>query len=372
MIRDETQWLALSDAFHTAALGGAPWYAALQDLARATGSTHGELIGIGANASVPFNIVTDIDPAFHPAFEQVRGGDPELNPRVKAGMHAPVLKTLAESDFITPEEHRVHPHYREFAQQWNIPYICLTTLERGEDNLIGLAVVRTRDQGHITTDERRVFSSIAPHVRAAVRTHSALRGQTEAVLSGTMEALSIPAFICDRYGRVVKLTPSAEKLVCESANGLSVRLGRLCAAIPIDAKSLGDAIERAAGPRSVGGTLLATVLVRKAEEDHSPLVLDVIALPARQLDLNPCARVLIAVRGGEGGNQRRAAILQSLYGMTAAEVDIAMHLCAGKTPEAIACNRGVSIGTVRAQIKALLAKAGLSRQLELVARINQF
>jgi DNA-binding CsgD family transcriptional regulator len=58
--------------------------------------------------------------------------------------------------------------------------------------------------------------------------------------------------------------------------------------------------------------------------------------------------------------------------MTSAETDIALQLSEGKSAEAIAENRGVSVGTVRAQIKALLAKAGLSRQIELVARLNQF
>jgi DNA-binding NarL/FixJ family response regulator len=48
-----------------------------------------------------------------------------------------------------------------------------------------------------------------------------------------------------------------------------------------------------------------------------------------------------------------------------------IQLAQGKLPEPIAKQRNVSIGTVRAQIKALLAKAGVSRQVELVARLDQ-
>jgi DNA-binding CsgD family transcriptional regulator len=371
MIRDELQWVEVADAFHTAALGQGEWYSALEGLARATGSAHGELIGIGANASIPFNIVTNIDPGFHAAFDQVRGGDPNMNPRVNAGMHAPVLKVLAESDFITPQEYRVHPHYREFACPWKIPFICLSTLERSKDNLIGLAVVRTQEQGHITVEQRRVFTSLAPHVRAAVRTHKALQGQAELLLSGTLEALSIPAFICDSTAWVCSLTPSAERLV-SAAGALQIKSGRLNAGLALDTKALLEAIEHACAPRAAGAFLFKTVLVRSTVEDAPPLVLDVIALPVRARDLLPTARVVVAVRGGDGGSQRRASLLQMLYGMTAAETDIALQLCGGKSPESIAAVRGVSVGTVRAQIKALLAKAGVSRQLELVARVNQF
>ena len=371
MIREEVEWLALADKFHAAALGRTKWYSALEDLARATGSEHGELIGIGSNASVPFNIVTDIDPKFHEAFSAVGGGDPCKNPRVNAGMRSPILKVMSEADFMTPEEHRAHPHYREFAHPWNIPYICLATLERGQDNLVGLAVVRTRQQGHIDSHQRRVFASIAHHVRAAVRTHAALQGQAETLLSGAMEALSIPAFICDCYGRVTRLSPSAEQIIARDS-GLLLKSGRLTATLPLDAKTLFDAIEQAARPLAVGTPLFKSVLIRRSEQDGSPLVLDVIGLSAREWELQPSARVLIAVRGADQGSERRAALLQALYGMTTAEVDIALQLCAGTTPETIAAKRNVSIGTVRAQIKALLAKAGMSRQIELVAKVNQY
>jgi DNA-binding CsgD family transcriptional regulator len=79
----------------------------------------------------------------------------------------------------------------------------------------------------------------------------------------------------------------------------------------------------------------------------------------------------VIVGFGTTEEERRRVILQSVYGMTAAETEIAVQLSTGKTVEAIAQARTVGIGTVRGQIKALLAKAGVSRQVELVARLNQ-
>jgi DNA-binding CsgD family transcriptional regulator len=370
MIRDDEHWLAVTDAFHSAALDGKGWYTALDGLADATGSRIGELISVGVDSAVHLNIVTNIDPAFQKAFAEAGGGDPAINPRVGAGWKSPILKVMAESDFITPEEHKRNPHYQEFARPWDIPYICLATLERQPSALIGLAVGRTHKQGHIDPKERRVFASIAPHVRAAVRTHIALEGQGDALLTGAMEALSIPAFVCDRLGLVRKLTPAAEKLVA-SGLGLQLKLGRLQTAHPADAKALSDALDAAAIDRDrIGAPFVRTVIVRKAEKDPTPLVLDVIALPSRQFEFTFAPRLLILIRGGANHDKRRSAILKSVYGMTAAETEIALQLSQGKTPEAIAHNRNVGVGTVRAQIKALLAKAGISRQIELVARLN--
>lgn len=371
MLRSDEHWLGLADRFQATGVSGSGWYEALAALAQATGSQHGQLICIGNDATVPIDILTDIDPAFHDAFVATRGGDPNINPRVRAGMKAPLLETLAECDFISPDEYRRDPHYQEFVIPYDIPYICLATLDREPGMLTGLAVVRNERQGHITEPERAVFASLAPHVRAAVRTQAALEGNGAALLTGAMEALAMPAFVCDRIGTVRELTPAAEQLATAN-RGLQLKEGRLRAALASDARGLEDAIGAAAlGHTRPGAPLLRTVVVRSGEHDLAPIVLDVISLPTQATEFTFMPRVLIVARGSKPANDRKAAILQTAYDMTSAESDIALQLCSGKTPEAIAAARKVAVGTVRAQIKALLAKAGAKRQIELVARLNQ-
>jgi DNA-binding NarL/FixJ family response regulator len=370
MIQSDEHFCELTDAFHAAAIDRTSWYSALDGLARATGSQSGELICIGSDAAISVNIMTNIAPDFAKAFAKAGGGDPKINPRVRAGMAAPALKVLAESDFITPEEYKRDPHYQEFAIPWDIPFICLSTLERQDDTLIGLAVVRSQRQGHITPKQRDVFAAIAPHVRAAVRTHIALEGNGAAVLAGALEALSIPAFVCDRAGRVNALTPSAEALI-QSARGLHLKGGRLMAADPADATLLADAIDHAALGVSAGSTPLKTLIVRSKQPGALPLVLDVIALRAREHEMSFTPRVLVVARGSGGSDERRSAILQAAYRLTTAETEIAVQISHGSTAEMIATRRGVAVGTVRTQIKTILSKMGASRQVELVSRVNQ-
>lgn len=376
MVQDDGHWVELTDRFHAAAIDGKGWYPALEGLADATGSSGGELICLGSDAAVHLNIMTNTSPELLEAFIQGNGGDPSVNPRVKAGMESPVLKVMAESDFITPDDHKRHPHYREFARPFDIPYICLATLDRPQDGLIGLAVTRTEKQGHINAEQRRVFASIAPHVRAAVRTHIALEGHGDALLSGALEAISIPAFICDGAGRVRELTPAAEAVVSGGGRGLQLRGGWLRASLPADTQALNEAIENAVsklGRGSVAAPRNSTVIVRRSAQDAAPLVLDVIALPHHRFGFTFVPRVLVLLRG-EGvnaANERRTAILRSVYGMTAAETEIALDLLAGKSPEEIATGRTASVATVRTQIKSVLTKAGARRQIELVARLGR-
>lgn len=372
MLRNDEQWLAVTDAFHAAALDRSGWHPALEGLAQATGSQVGELICIGSDATVPINLMTGIDPGFQAAFVACGGGDPRINPRVAAGMKAPVLQVMAESDFITPEEHKRHPHYQEFACPWDVPFICLATLDRREGALVGLAVARSQQQGHISDAQREIFASIAPHVRAAVRSHIALEDSGAAMIAGAMEALSIPAFVCDRSGAVRALTPSAEALV-RSERGLQLRIGRLQAQDPAEAQALNDAIGVAAlGQVKPGPPLQRTVVVRGGPGDMAPLVLDVMALPRRQYEFGFAPRVLVIARGRKTGDEQKAGVLRTAYDLTAAEAEIAMQLCLGRSPAAIAAARAVAVGTVRLQIKSLMAKVGVNRQVELVAQLNHF
>jgi DNA-binding CsgD family transcriptional regulator len=369
MISGDEQWLALADAFYDAAVDNKLWYSALEALANATGSRSGELISIGDDATVPLNLLTNVDPAMAAAFEACGGGDPAINPRVRAGMAAPLLQTRAENDFLQPHEHARHPHYREFAIPWNIPYICLSPLERRGNLLIGLAVLRSEEEGHISAEQREVFASLAPHVRAAVRMQIALEGHGAALVAGALEAVNIPAFVCDRKGRVQGLTEQGQVIV-RGRGGLELRNQRLRAARDAEDKALSEAIEAACrGLQGPASPLARTVIVHG---EPLPLVLDVMSLPSVALEFDARPRAVVIVRGSRGGEARKAALLQSVYGLTAAETSVALQVAQGKSAEAIAQERQVAVGTVRAQIKSLLAKLGVSRQVELVARLANF
>ena len=372
MIRNDDEWLALIDAFHDAAIDGTCWYPALEALAAATGSRSGQLIGLGADAAVPFNMVTNLDYAALKAWHDCGGSDPETSPRVKAAMNARILQVVAEEDFLSAAEHERHPHYEEFARPWDIPFGCLAPLERRDGLLLGLAVLRSQKEGPISAEQRRLFSAVAPHVRAAVRTQLALESHGAAMLAGCMDALSVPLFVCDESGCVRALTLGAEELV-RGATGLQLKAGRLLASDPGQTARLTDAIAAAAsGHHPAASAANLTVVVRSAEEDAAPVVLDIVALPSLQYEFNFTPRVLVMVRGAREADERRASILRVAYDLTAAETEIALRLSEGKSPDAIATARGVAIGTVRTQIKTLLAKVGTNRQPELVARLNQF
>lgn len=367
MIRNDEHWLSLIDSFQSAAMGAQSWETALQGFADATGSRSAQLAGLASSTSLVFNILTNADPKLGAIFAETIS----INPRIKAINEAPALEVIADADFITPGEWRAHTFYQEIALPWDVPFIAMTTLERQKDALIALAAIRSQREGHITGEQREVFAALAPYVRSAVRTQIALEGHGAAVLTGAMDALSIPVFACDRAGRVGSLTQAAEALVT-SGQGLQLRARYLGARQPEDAKALSDAIGAAViGSAQPGPPLLRTVLVRGPDHNAAPLVLDVFPLPSLPYQFTFVPKALVVVRGARGSTARRAAVLQAAYALTSAEIQITDHLAQGQSAELIAVKRGVAIETVRTQIKAIMAKLRVSRQVELVVRLGQ-
>jgi DNA-binding CsgD family transcriptional regulator len=59
-------------------------------------------------------------------------------------------------------------------------------------------------------------------------------------------------------------------------------------------------------------------------------------------------------------------VLQGLFDLTPAEARVARAFGEAQTMEVFAKTVGVSLETVRSQLKSVLAKTGLSRQQELV------
>lgn len=202
----------------------------------------------------------------------------------------------------------------------------------------------------------------------AVRTQMHL--ESAALLSEAMEALSIPAFVCDGAGTVRAFTTTAEALL-RADRGLCLKLNRLCTDNLVESQAIEDAIAAAALAHTPAAPPVhRMIVVRGGRIEGPPLVLEVIPLTRREHDLDLAPRVLVVARGTKVPSERRTAVVQAAYGLTVAETKIAIQLGAGETPQGIAAARGVAVGTVRAQIKTICAKLGVRRQTELVARLN--
>jgi len=362
----DTALAAVIVSFESAALGAGSWITALEGLASATGSKTGELIGLGSDAAVPFNLFTGLAPEAPAEFLAANGGDIRVNSRVRVGGRAPELTILDESAFTTEADGRRFTAYGDWIRRHDVPFICLSPLIHNENLTVGLSVGRSRRQGNITDEQKRAYALMAPHVRAAVRTQMSLESHGERLLAGALESAEIAAFVCDAAAGVRLMTGKAEAVVAAGC-ALGLRGGRLRARRDADDRALQLALQRAAAPDRRAGQVAQSILVLGQGAER--LVVQVDPLPATDWGLAIAPKVLVVVRSASTRAVPMHVLLEA-YDFTPTEAAIALDLAAGRSREAIAAARRVSLATVRQHIKAILQKAGVSREAELVLAIK--
>ena len=106
------------------------------------------------------------------------------------------------------------------------------------------------------------------------------------------------------------------------------------------------------------------LLVPRAQ--RTPLVLSVAPLqPHAGFHDRERPAAMVFIRDPEA--PLAAKRLRELFGLTRTEAAVAASLGDGKSPERIAADLGIGIGTVRTHLKRVLAKTGTHRQAQLVA-----
>lgn len=356
--------LRLADQFASAAVDGDMWMPALKALADATGSARGQLIGIGGAATVPFNWVNDFSQEALAEFVAMDGGNPLVNPRVTVSVGAAELQVFSERDYETAYRRLPSDHYRDFAREYEIPNGCQTKLLENDDGLIGLAVLRTEHEGQTSEDDRALFKAVAPHVRSAVRTQLALEGTSAAMISQSLEAAQIAAFICGDEGLVLAMSPSAEAMI--RSGRLRIRSGRLDGGTARGSQALRKAIAE----HLVMAARPMDSIVVESDEMDLPLVVDICRAPQAPWRFHHRPHVLVIVRSGARWHGAAPRILETLYRLSPAEADVALRLARGERREGIAEARGAGLETVRAQLKSAFAKLGVAREVELVALLS--
>ncbi|MCR5876270.1 hypothetical protein LRS10_20230 [Phenylobacterium sp. J426] len=157
------------------------------------------------------------------------------------------------------------------------------------------------------------------------------------------------------------LAPASAAALALEASGLASRGGQLSANDTQDQFLLRQAL-RAAGLDGHRRRLALTGDGRRVFVEVRPVLRPPEAL-------RPVAVVLLP--SPKPSHEERCEVLQRLFGLTAAEAAIGAAIADGARVEDIARSRDVAVSTVRSQVKAVLQKAGVGRQVELVQRLAE-
>lgn len=235
--------------------------------------------------------------------------------------------------------------------------------------------LRGRRAGEFSPEQVRLCQELFPHLARAVqiqRRFTFLQNLSESSFA-VLDTLPAAVLLLNASRRVMHSNASGET---ELRRGDPFRLGpsgEICVrGQPRAQSSLRAVIAAALHPiRGVHERVPAvTQIARRSGE-----LLSVQAVPLPQRDRSPSAIMVgphpaacALVMHGEASVVPKIGpqLLQHIYGLTPAEVQIARAMAEGRTVREYAERRGISRNTAASQLKRVFEKTGLKRQSELV------
>ena len=232
-----------------------------------------------------------------------------------------------------------------------------------------VGVIRRVRLGDFTDSDRRAFRVVLDNMVRALSVSAKLAQVTahEATLFDALGRTGLGAFVVSEGCRLLSHNNIAHELLKDGAS-LRVRHGSLAARHPSVTSQLAHAVTTVCHtceghslilPRtgSDGRSLVAFVMPTRSGEHTDPLLL---------ASTSPrCALILVKVPAQLP--QSNTGILRELFGLTGAEARLMEELASGRSLEEISQVRNVCYGTLRAQLRTVMAKTDTRRQGELIA-----
>jgi DNA-binding CsgD family transcriptional regulator len=205
-------------------------------------------------------------------------------------------------------------------------------------------------------------------VRRALEIHRVLNVAQQRLVGAeaVADASTTAAFLMTRQGLVMHQNAAARSLLQHESATLAIHDGILAATEPrsrvklrnfLLATTLSVLSNARANPRHA--------LAMPRSSGRKPLQLIASPLPLHHPGASQ-ADLLLLISDPDKTASFPDDVLRGLYCLTSAEADVANGLLMGYSLEEIASLRRCKVGTVRNQIKSVLAKTGASRQSDLV------
>jgi DNA-binding CsgD family transcriptional regulator len=352
-----------------AGLLGAAWDVPLERFTAAAGA-HGAALVRAAppranNQGLGDECVLATDSIASDVVEYLAGRAP---PDPRATRVAPIQAQgfLTDYDEFSREEIARNAFYEEFLRPRGVRWHACARVDDGTPELgaLYLSLKRSIRLEHYDAAEVGAINAVLPRMRAAA---AVSRAVLHAEARGTGKALGRngeAVIELDRRGYVIDCSASAFGLL---GRGVDVVRGRVSAALPADRVRLERAIAAAIdrSPRAGCAILSPT-------REGTRIVVRTVPVigAARDVFASVAALVVLRLVGRpHGAPQSLSALLRDAFGLTAAESRVAALVGLGVAPVQAAHMLGIGIGTARNHLKAVMTKAGVSRQPELVALI---
>jgi DNA-binding CsgD family transcriptional regulator len=284
---------------------------------------------------------------------------------IRAQPLRPIRPVMTEADLFTTEELDRHPFNAEFINVHGFRWAAGCFLSDVDGWQTGFALERRAKRDRFAAEEVDALRSILPHLRSAAQIASRLALAKGEGMLEAFENMGCAALLLGCTGKVNSYNAHARAYL---GREISIVQGCLLSAH----KGSNDGLQHLIGG-VLGGPVTppahrqtVAALARRDGLGRPLFALGMPVVGAAQ-DVFQHAKAMVLLIDPDAQVTPPELILRHGFALTPAEIRLALAMIRGETLADYADGHGISIGTVRVQLKSVMGKTGTHRQADLVA-----
>ncbi|MCW0233373.1 MAG: helix-turn-helix transcriptional regulator [Ferrovibrio sp.] len=359
------QFSVLVEGLYEAALNPEGWRTMAADLARAfhSGScaiqlrdlAAGQTVVLTNTANYDTKAIADYEAHFHASDMYVEGA-------MKIGVGVPLLGSqIVDDNKLLNSE-----YYADWLKHVGIFHLTGGMMAVDSSAIAGIGIHRAYGSENYDLADREAMGLLLPHLTRALQMYRKLSGlECQGQISlAALEALSLGVIVVDAAGRLLFANTVAERLL-QKGQGITVSHGHLRAQFTDRNLVLQHTIREAVAGFS--GRSSHTGMLVMPRRDALPLSLLVCPAPGDRLGSDRLkAAAIIFVNNPDDRITPTEASLIAQFHLTPAEARLTAALLDGEHVDDYALRTGLSLHTVKTQLKHVFAKTGSTRQSDLI------
>lgn len=343
---------------YEAAVAPEKWPLVLDSIVQETGGAHASLLSIS-----PTVHVCVASGEGHALFQDALRDGFDHNVRIERMLRQVHPGFLTDHDLFGPDDLHLEPLYRDFLYPRGFGWFAGTVIEVPHVGTYTIGIERRFRDGPVGPDHVRYLNRLRPHLTRAVMIAATLGANRAEKLQSVFETLQRPAAILTQSGHVCAANP---QFVAKGGGLFQPGTARVTL---LDAKADATLARALSAPPRQAAAALS--LVARDFDSQEPHLLHLVPIADAANDIFAPGKFVLMLT-----SESRASLspqtLMDLFSLTPAEARVAKGLADGLSVEELSQQFGSTKGTLRTQVKRVLAKTGTERQAQLVALIARF
>jgi len=331
------------------------WPQTLDRLASSVDAYGAALVSIDHNSALRFASTETYRPAYARYHEL--SGFMIPNPRAERAIAGRRFEFVPDTDLCSPEELEADKLYEIVLRPFGIGWTIGSPVPSPSHDLTYFDLCRLEVDDPFGSREAQLLNQLRPHLARASLLATRLELTKARATADALAALGLAGAVLQSNSKVLAANSLFDMLSPRVVVGAFDRLH-------VTYQPAGRLLDRALGGDITAERSMSIAV--PAEDDYPALILHVLPVERAAHDIFASANFVIFATPVTAPNAPTADLLSGLFDLTPAEANVARSVAKGETLRVIARARGVTLETVRTQLKGVLAKTGTRRQVDLV------